>query len=66
MDKNAAIISSPITLLYVVSFVLLSTHPTGPILEISKNLKTKNVSMKSSSIGERDSIRLPVTVQKSL
>ena len=58
MDKSAAIISSPITLLYAFSFGLLSTHPTGPILEISKNLKTINVNMKSSLVSERDSIRL--------
>ena len=47
MDKNAAIISSPITLLYAFSFGLLSTHPTGPILEISKNLKAINVNIKA-------------------
>ena len=58
MDKIAAIISSPTTLMYAFSCRLFSTHPTGPILEISKNLKKTNVSMKSYPTADIDSIKL--------
>ena len=58
MDKIAAIISSPTTLMYAFSCRLLSTHPTGPIFEISKNQNKINVRMKSSPTADIDSMKL--------
>ena len=45
MDRIAAIISSPITLLYAFCLGFLSTQPIGPIFEISKNLKRIKVNI---------------------
>ena len=53
MDKIAATISSPTTLIYAFSFGLFSTHPTGPIFEISKNLKKMNVKIKRVSLSDK-------------
>ena len=54
MDKIAATISSPITLLYAFSLEFFSTQPTGPIFEISKNLKTIKVNINKLPISESE------------